>query len=66
MSAPIIAATNVTEPAVRITQPLPELPDFGACGDCGLDLVCLTDSSDVVFCEHCDLGLPLAGRTARR
>ncbi|PWI16017.1 hypothetical protein DI272_18975 [Streptomyces sp. Act143] len=66
MSASTIAATVVNEPAVRVTRPLPELPDLGTC-DCGLELVCLTDNSDVVFCEHCDLGLPLAGsRPARR
>ncbi|MYR63891.1 hypothetical protein GTY54_49390 [Streptomyces sp. SID625] len=59
------APTTLTEPAVRIARPMPELPDLGAC-DCGLDLVCLADSSGVVFCERCDLGLPLAGRTARR
>lgn len=57
---------TVTEPAVRIIALLPELPDLGTCGDCGLELMCLTDSSDVVFCEHCDLGLPLAGRPAGR
>lgn len=66
MSAPSIAATIITEPAVRITQPLPQLPDLGACADCGLDLVCLADSSAVVFCEHCDLGLSPAGRRAVR
>jgi hypothetical protein len=53
-------------PSLRITSPLPELPDLGTCGDCGLDLVCLTDSSDVVFCERCDLGISLAGRPAGR
>ncbi|MDQ1018850.1 hypothetical protein [Streptomyces afghaniensis] len=52
-------------PSLRITSPLPELPDLGTC-DCGLDLVCLTDSSDVTFCERCDLGISLAGRPAGR
>lgn len=52
-------------PSVRITHSFPELPDLGVC-DCGLDLVCLTDSSDVVFCERCDLGISLAGRPAGR
>ncbi|MGY3199773.1 hypothetical protein [Streptomyces sp. TE5632] len=60
MSVPTIAAT-VTVPAVRITQPLPELPALGVC-DCGRELVCLTDSSDAVFCECCDLGISSAGR----
>jgi hypothetical protein len=59
-----IAATTATEPAVRIAALLPELPDLGTCGDCGLELVCLTDSSDVVFCERCDLGASLAVQPA--
>ncbi|MGJ3558946.1 hypothetical protein ACR6C2_08175 [Streptomyces sp. INA 01156] len=54
MSVPTIAAT-VTVPAVRITQPLPELPALGLC-DCGRELVCLTDNSRITFCERCDLG----------
>ncbi|MEU5498498.1 hypothetical protein [Streptomyces griseofuscus] len=55
MSAPTIAATTVSIPAIRITQPLPELPDLGMC-DCGRELVCLIDGSGIVFCERCDLG----------
>ncbi|MEU1853938.1 hypothetical protein ABZ499_32945 [Streptomyces sp. NPDC019990] len=64
MSATTITAT-ITEPAVRVTTPLPELPDLGTCGDCGLELVCLTDS-DVVFCERCDLGISPTRRPAGR
>ncbi|MFI2434695.1 hypothetical protein [Streptomyces sp. NPDC018693] len=53
-------------PSVRVHVPYPEVPDLGACGDCGRDLVCLVDSLRAVFCEHCDLGISLAGQPAGR
>ncbi|GGQ49779.1 hypothetical protein GCM10010250_21680 [Streptomyces althioticus] len=62
MTAAIATVTaTVNEPSVRVTAPLPELPNLGVC-DCGRDLVCLLDSSTAVFCERCDLGIAPAGR----
>ncbi|MET8609757.1 hypothetical protein [Streptomyces misionensis] len=55
MGIPTAIATG-TVPAIRITEPLPELPHLGAC-DCGRELVCLNDGSGIVFCERCDLGV---------
>ncbi|PWI15988.1 hypothetical protein DI272_18825 [Streptomyces sp. Act143] len=58
----VTATVNVSPapvlPAAPVSTPLP-VTDFGVCGDCGEDLVPLTNNKGEVrttFCEYCEFG----------